>query len=99
MGADYTSQTLIDFGWYNPHLYQGTTVFTNLLPKIVFEANEVFVMLLVEIISNNKKIQSIFLPSALIKNSSAYYKNYKKNFNIYVFLNHINYILALSTDA
>ena len=22
LGADNTSQTLIDFNWYNPHLYQ-----------------------------------------------------------------------------
>ena len=21
IGADYTSQTLIDFDWYNPHIY------------------------------------------------------------------------------
>ena len=25
IGADYTSQTLIDFDWYNPHPYQRTT--------------------------------------------------------------------------
>ena len=25
IGADYTSQTPIDFDWYNPHLYQCTT--------------------------------------------------------------------------
>ena len=27
-GADYTSQTLIEFDWYNPHLYQRTTRIT-----------------------------------------------------------------------
>ena len=53
IGAVYTSQTLIHFDWYNPHLYQCTTVFTKLLPKIVFEASEVFVMLLVKFTSNN----------------------------------------------
>ena len=40
-----------EFDWYNPHLYQGITVFSKLLPIIVFEASEVFAMLLVKFTS------------------------------------------------
>ena len=47
-GADYTSQTDTDFDWYNPHLNEGTTANTKVVLIIVFEASEVFIVLLVK---------------------------------------------------
>ena len=36
IGADYTNQTLIDFDWYNPHLYHVPQEFLKSLTYLFF---------------------------------------------------------------
>ena len=57
------------FDWYIPHLYQSSTRFTKVAPITVFEASEVFVMLLVKFTSQlmKKLLTHMFLVHSMKK--------------------------------